>query len=343
MSFIFLSYIVPCYNVQEFLPRCIESLEKQTDPSCDVEFILVNDGSKDRTPDIIRQFAERDSRVVVIDQPNQGVCAARNNGLAIARGEYVFFLDGDDWLTDDASSLMYSFCKDKHPDVVLFSNHEHKEGSAANKSWYTSTDHIPPGYYGTREYLNCTSCLPISFKLYRRAFLDEHHIVFDQDLVVGEVFTFFIHALSLSETVGVSPSYVMYYLRRRAESAMTTINAERDLTILKTLHTMNGYAAANYPQMKEKRAFLTTSFWLVTAFALIKYVGKTPYREEIGALLTQVKKDKEYRALLKYFTGKGFSCSKYTALALCIRLTPPKVAYGIVRAYYLWATRKIEK
>ncbi len=343
MPSVFVSFVVPCYNIQEFLPRCIESLEKQSIPGQEVEFILINDGSKDNTVDLIRQFAGRDSRVTVIDQPNQGVCAARNNGLAVARGEYVFFLDGDDWLTDDACVLMYDFCKEKHPDIVLFSNHEYKEGSAANKSWYTSTDHIPPGYYGTKEYLNCTSCLPISFKLYRRAFLNEHHIVFDQNLVVGEVFTFFIHALSMSETVGVSPSYVMYYLRRRAESAMTTINAERDLTILKTLHTMNGYVANNCPQMKEKRAYLITSFWLVTAFALIKYVGKTPYRKEIGALLTQVKKDQEYRALLKFFTGKGFSSSKYTALALCIRLTPTKVAYGIIRAYYLWATRNNEK
>lgn len=343
MPSIFLSVIVPCYNVQDYLPRCIESLEKQLDPLFDVEFVMVNDGSKDGTLDLIRRFAERDNRVVIIDQSNQGVCAARNNGLAIARGEYVFFLDGDDWLTEDASSLMYNFCKDNHPDVVLFSNHEYKEGSAVEKSWYTSTDHISPGYYRTRDYLNRTTCLPISFKLYRRAFLNEHHIVFDPNLVVGEVFTFFIHALSMSETVGVSPSYVMYYLRRQADSAMTTINAERDLTILNTLHTMNGYAAANCPQMKEKRAFLITSFWLVTAFALIKYVGKTPFRKEIGALLTQVKKDQEYRALLKYFTGKGFSCSKYTALALCIRLAPPKVAYGIIRAYYLWATRNIEK
>ena len=121
--------------------RCIESLERQTDPSCDVEFILVNDGSKDRTPDIIRQFASRDSRVVVIDQPNQGVCAARNNGLAIARGEYVFFLDGDDWLTDDASSLMYSFCKDAKPDIAIFSNYQQREGSANGKCEWEAMVH----------------------------------------------------------------------------------------------------------------------------------------------------------------------------------------------------------
>ncbi len=342
MSSVFLSYIVPCYNVQEFLPRCIESLERQTDPSCDVEFILVNDGSKDRTPDIIRQFASRDSRVVVIDQPNQGVCAARNNGLAIARGEYVFFLDGDDWLTDDASSLMYSFCKDAKPDIAIFSNYQQREGSANVKPWYTSTDDIAPGIYATGDYVEQTVSLPISCKLFRRAFLKEQGIVFDKSLVAGEVHTFFVHALSLSETVGVSSDHIMYYLKRRGQSATTSINVERDLTILNTLHVLNGYAGNNSVKFKDKRAFLLTTFWLVTAFALIKYVGQTKYKKELGVLLSSVKKDQDYKALLKYFTGEGLSRSKHSLLAVCIRFMPPRLAYGIIRGYYRWATRNRE-
>ena len=343
MPSVFVSFVVPCYNIQEFLPKCIESLEKQSIPGQEVEFILVNDGSKDNTLDLIRQFADRDSRVIVIDQANQGVCAARNNGLAAAHGEYVFFLDGDDWLTDDASSLMYEFCREKHPDIALFSNYKIPEGSETGLPWYTSTNHIPAGYYATKDYLNRTSYLPISFKLYRRDFLNAHQIIFDRNLVAGEVYTFFIHALSLSETIAVSPSHIMYYLKRRSNSAMTTINTKRDLTILETLHTINGYVNANCPLMKEKRSFLTSSFWIVTSFAVIKYVSKTRYREELGTLLSSVKNDPEYGALLKYFTGKGLSATKHTLLAACIRFMPPRVAYGIIRTYYRWATRNNEE
>lgn len=339
MSSVFVSYIIPCYNVQEFLPRCIESLEVQSIPWHGVEFVLVNDGSKDGTLDIIRQFAARDSRVVVIDQPNQGVCAARNNGLAAAHGEYVFFLDGDDWLTDEASSLMYAFCKKEKPDIALFSNYKIQEGSSNKEPWYTSTSHIAPGVYKTKDYLDKTTSLPISFKLYKRAFLNAHGITFDKPLVAGEVYTFFVHALSLSETVGVSPDHIMYYLKRKGESATTTINVERDLTILNTLHTVNGYVDANCPQIRELRSYLTTSFWLVTSFALIKYVGHTKYRKDLGFLLSSVKKDPEYYALLKYHTGKGLSRSKHSLLAFCIRFFPSRVAYGIIRGYYRWATR----
>lgn len=342
MSAAFVTYIVPCYNVQAFLPRCIESLEKQSIPGREVEFVLVNDGSKDGTLDIIHQFAERDSRVIVIDQQNQGVCAARNNGLTAAHGEYVFFLDGDDWLTDNASSLMYAFCKEQRPDIALFSNYKIQEGSSNREPWYTSTDHIPPGYYETKDYLAKTTYLPISFKLYKRSFLIEHSITFDKSLVAGEVYTFFIHALSLSETIGVSPDHIMYYLKRKGESATTTINVKRDLTILDTLHTVNGYVDANCPQIRKLRSFLTSSFWLVTSFALIKYVGHSRYRKELGLLLSSVRADSEYRALLKYHTSKGQPRSRYSLLAFCIRYFPPRIAYGIIRAYYLWATRNRE-
>lgn len=331
MSSVFLSFVVPCYNVRAFLPKCIESLEKQLIPGQGVEFVLVNDGSEDDTLGIIREFAARDSRVIVIDQPNQGVSAARNSGLAAAQGEYVFFLDGDDFLTDDASQAMYDFCQDEHPDIALFSNYRIREGGTERKPWYISTRHLPAGYYETGEYLRATSFLPISFKLYRRSFLNAHQITFDRGLVAGEVFTFFIHALSLSESVGVCPSYVMCYLRRRSKSAMSTIDVERDLTILDTLHTINRYADAGRVRLKDNRAFLAASFRVVTAFALIKYAVKTRYRKEHGVLLARVKQDQDYDALLKYLTGRGRSWSGTTLQAFCIRFLPPRIAYGIIR------------
>ena len=339
MKDIFISYVVPCYNIQNYLPKCIDSLEKQSIPGVSVEFILVNDGSTDETLSVIKDFAERDDRVTVIDQVNQGVCVARNNGLAAAQGEYVFFLDGDDWMPDDASQIMYDFCKDAHPDIALFSHYKIQEGSSNRKPWYTSTDHIPAGLYSTDEYLDKTSSLPISTKLFNRAFLNAHKITFDRHLVVGEVHTFFIHALSLSDSVGVSPGYIMYYLKRRGESATTQINTARDLRILDTLHTLNQYVDTNCKQMREKRSYLASSFGLVTSFALIKYVGHSKYRKAFGDLLSTVKKDHEYKSLLVYFTGKGFSFSQYSLLAIFIRFFPPVVTYNVCRLYYRFATR----
>lgn len=89
-----LSIIVPVYNVEQFLQKCIDSILAQT--MTDFELILINDGSPDRCGEICDKYAQMDSRIIVIHQKNQGVSAARNAGLEIAKGEYVGFVDPDD-------------------------------------------------------------------------------------------------------------------------------------------------------------------------------------------------------------------------------------------------------
>ena len=342
MSDVFISYIIPCYNVRNYLPKCIESLEKQTSSSIGMEFIMINDGSTDDTLSLIRDFERRDQRVIVIDQPNQGVCVARNHGLLLARGEYVFFLDGDDWLPEDASEKMYCFCQERKPDMVLFSHYKIQEGHTDAKVWVDCSKFLSPGVYSTEEYITNTRYLPISNKLYRREFLSTNGIRYDEQLRTGEVYTFYIHALVKSHTVGVSSDFNMYYLKRKGDSATTIIDINRDLTILDTLHTVNEYVNDNCVQLKEKRSYLSSVFWLVTSFALIKYVGRTTYRKDIGQLIRRVKNDDEYYMLLKHFSGKGFSFSKHSLLAVAIRFFPPRIAYSFIRSYYRFATRNTE-
>ena len=91
-----LSVIVPVYKVEAYLDECVESILNQT--YTDLELILVDDGSPDRSGEMCDAWAERDSRVRVIHKPNGGVCSARNAGLDAARGEYAAFVDSDDWL-----------------------------------------------------------------------------------------------------------------------------------------------------------------------------------------------------------------------------------------------------
>ena len=344
MDSVFLSYIVPCYNIEEQLPKCIESLEKQSVEGHGVEFIMVDDGSKDGTLRIIRQFSERDSRVVVLDQENQGVCAARNNALAIAKGEYVFFLDGDDFLTDDASQKMYEACKDNMPDILLMNNYRISEGHPESKRlWIDQAKFIKTGIYSKDDYLAKSKIIPVSFKLYKLDLLKSNGIVFDKQLRVGEVYTFFIHCLVLADTIGVSHIPVMYYLKRAGESATTSVNYKRDISILDTLHILLDYVDKNEPKLKSKRSFLLPLFFMVTAFYLIKYVGRIKYNSEVGKLMNIVKQDDEYRKLLVYFTGIGASKDKYTLLAFAIRYLPTRVAYNIISSYYKFATRDKEE
>lgn len=100
-----ISIVVPIYNVANYLNMCIDSIINQT--YMNLEIILINDGSKDDSGRICDEYAANDSRIVVIHQDNQGVAQARNNGIARAHGEYIMFVDGDDWVDlDMCESLM---------------------------------------------------------------------------------------------------------------------------------------------------------------------------------------------------------------------------------------------
>ena len=93
------SVIIPAYNVAEYIPFCLDSLISQTYKN--LEIICVNDGSTDSTLDIIKEYAEKDSRIILIDKENGGLPSARNAGMNIAKGDYISFVDSDDVVSLD--------------------------------------------------------------------------------------------------------------------------------------------------------------------------------------------------------------------------------------------------
>ncbi|MFR8088776.1 MAG: glycosyltransferase family 2 protein [Lachnospirales bacterium] len=111
------SVIVPIYRVEKYLRYCIESLLEQT--LKDIEIILVDDGSPDGCPDICDKFEKQDDRIKVIHKNNGGVSAARNDGLAVAKGEWVIFCDSDDWMESAALESLYNKAYDTGSDVVI--------------------------------------------------------------------------------------------------------------------------------------------------------------------------------------------------------------------------------
>ncbi len=112
-----ISVIVPVYNVEEYLPQCLDSLINQT--LKDIEIICVNDGSTDNCLEILQAFAERDNRIKVIDQENRGQGIARNRGIDLARGEYIGFVDPDDWVINEMYAEMYNKAITLNSDIVI--------------------------------------------------------------------------------------------------------------------------------------------------------------------------------------------------------------------------------
>lgn len=112
------SVILPIYNQEKYLAKALTSLQNQT--LKETEFICVNDGSKDNSLNILNNYAKADSRIKIINQKNQGTGCARNNGLKAAQGEYIAFLDPDDWLESDALETLYNKSKRQNCDMVVF-------------------------------------------------------------------------------------------------------------------------------------------------------------------------------------------------------------------------------
>lgn len=114
-----ISIIVAAYNIEAYLPRCLDSLIGQSYQK--LEIIVVDDGSRDSTGDICDRYAKKDSRIKVIHQENQGLSGARNTGLSIAVGDYIGYVDGDDWVEPDMYRAMLKACEDEGAQLAVCS------------------------------------------------------------------------------------------------------------------------------------------------------------------------------------------------------------------------------
>lgn len=131
-----ISIIVPVYNVEKYLEKCLHSICEQTYKN--LEIIVVDDGSTDGSGEICDLLAKEDKRIKVIHQPNAGLSAARNRGLDIASGEYIGFVDSDDWIDVDMYQFLYELLTAKKADISICSLYVEKPGKTKVK--YCSTE-----------------------------------------------------------------------------------------------------------------------------------------------------------------------------------------------------------
>ena len=229
-----LSVIVPVYNVERFLPRCLDSLLRQGLEVGEWEVICVNDGSPDGSARILSRYErEHPDLITVINQENQGLGGARNTGTAVAKGEYVAYLDSDDYLVDGALRfLLEHFCQDK-PDVVCYGHHYvYTDGEATFHANTKLSDEVIFEGDGAEAY----NRWPLPFvwsKLYKRAFLEENHIESEIVICQDEVFNFevFCH----HPVTRVVASQVVCYELGNSGSIQHLANKEKVLVQLNDL------------------------------------------------------------------------------------------------------------
>ena len=129
---ILISIIVPIYNTSEYLEKCLNSILNQTIK--EIEVICINDGSTDISLEILKKYQKKDNRIIIINQTNKGVSAARNAGLDIAKGKYIGFVDSDDYITPDMYKEMYNKIIKYQTDIVVCNYYTDKNNSISIRS-----------------------------------------------------------------------------------------------------------------------------------------------------------------------------------------------------------------
>lgn len=188
-----ISIIIPVYNVEDYIRPCLDSILAQT--YTNFEAILVDDGSKDGSGRICDEYAEKDSRFIVVHKENGGVSSARNKGLEIAKGEYIAFVDSDDWIENNYLTIILNEIEDY--DLLFFGNIAHyNDGNIVYR--------LPPSFIGTNKEETEKGLFQLRindihfgffgytcFKVFKREIINSNHLDFIKGLCIreDEIFT----------------------------------------------------------------------------------------------------------------------------------------------------------
>lgn len=205
------SLIIPVYHAEKYLRRCLDSALQQT--FSDMEIIVVNDGSEDASLEICREYEAKDSRFHVLDKENTGVSDSRNRAIAMAQGEYLQFLDSDDWLAPDATESLVYAARKYDCDLVI-ADFYRVDGAV-----FTEKQHIRERGLLTREqYAEYMMQEPADFyygvlwnKLYRRSVIEEHQIRMNPELRWCEDFLFNLSYIRYAERFTAIQTPIYYY------------------------------------------------------------------------------------------------------------------------------------
>lgn len=215
------SIIIPVYNAEKYLEKCLNSVIKQT--LKDIEIICINDGSTDGSLNILQKYSEKDKRFIIIDQKNSGQSVARNKGLSVAKGEFIGFVDSDDWIGEDFYEKLYDAAIEYKADIAA-GNILRVHDNAENK-FYIKYDEIKIAKKTNKKYKlaeipeNCY----IWNKIYNRKKLEKVDLKFKEGILYEDII--FTHKVLfyMKDLVTVPKSTYYYY-----DNPLSTVNVDSE-------------------------------------------------------------------------------------------------------------------
>lgn len=231
-----LSIIIPVYNVEPFVEKCIRSCEAQDIPQTEYEIVVINDGSKDNSLEVVNRVADEFANIRVFSQSNAGLSAARNKGMHEAKGDYYMFVDSDDWIAENCLGKLFEKLCNEQPDALAICAANVKNGEYIRRQSYTDGTPIPGRDLLVR---GVSPCAP--FSIWSAAFFKKYNLTFFEG-IFHEDSEFTPRAYYFAEKVSFT-NEIIYYVRQTPNSITRSVNPKKSFDLVNVVCTHLAYFA----------------------------------------------------------------------------------------------------
>jgi glycosyltransferase involved in cell wall biosynthesis len=247
-----LSIIIPVYNVEKYIKKCLDSIFMQDAISSEYEVIVVDDGTPDNSMEVVENFAKYYPNLIIIHQENQGLSSARNSGLKVAQGEYVWFVDSDDWIEKNCLNELFEFFAAYQAEVFVTPL---KSINESNGDVYANmfSDHDKQIKFASGiDFLkNGIKVVPVQIYIFKRYFLEKHDLKFMHG-VFHEDNEFVPRMLYFATTVCLINSLFYNYLVRESGSITSEFSIKKSEDLILIIKSLADFSAVNNLKSKDK-------------------------------------------------------------------------------------------
>lgn len=343
-----ISVIVPVYNVEKYLEKCVYSLIKQSFSNS--EIILIDDGSTDSSGKICDDFAQKYGNIIAVHKANGGLATARNAGLEYAKGEYVTFVDSDDWMEQEAYEVMYAKCQECKPDILNYGYQKVydkkiiiQEHAAFPEGLYNGQDVqniiLPDSIAREKAFdqVNLPVQLSACMCIYRRSFLEENGLRFESErIVLNEDWLFNICCLCHAQSILILHNIFYNYFTRDtsvSQSYKTDAYPRR-----KILYHRYREELANIRKEDPEIEKRLRNFWMESIYCCyIIELNAPKWNKDVKKRMDQLCRDPEFQDFSRKMTW-----NECTVKGHLFRLIVRFRLHEIMRTVY-WMKRRLNK
>ena len=288
-----ISIIIPVYNVEKYIEKCALSLINQTYKNC--EFIFVNDGTQDNSVGVLKTI--NDNRIKIINQQNQGVSSARNKGIESAKGEYIIFVDADDYVADDYVEYLYELITTNNADFAYSTKlFQSKNDKQIENDFIRVVD----GAMSAAILLSPDVVVGSYNKIYKKDIINNNNLTFKTDLFYGEGLNFIIRMSLSSNRVAIGEKRILYYRKNNLSSVTTKYNIDKYHNGLKSLDIISNLIDLKDNFTNSMYTLHLTNYYLNAVTQMIEYKKVKEYKNYYKAWRKNIKNNLLYILKNKY-------------------------------------------